>query len=213
MIKKLTMLIACLCMTCVVAMAQTRVTGTVVSQEDGLPIVGATVQVVGTSQGALTDVDGKFTLDVPSRNSTLRISYVGMQTMEVTAAPNMRVMLLSDDTLLDEVVVTAMGITRQQKTLGYSAQTLDNEELVAGRLSDVTSALAGKVAGVQVNASSSDPGTANSVISVVSVPSMVTTNRCMWLMAYPSSRHLCLHKVRSRPWVVSPISIVPTSSR
>ena len=164
MIKKLTMLIACLCMTCVVAMAQTRVTGTVVSQEDGLPIVGATVQVVGTSQGALTDVDGKFTLDVPSRNSTLRISYVGMQTMEVTAAPNMRIRLLSDDTLLDEVVVTAMGISRQQKTLGYSAQTLDNEELTAGRLTDVTSSLAGKVAGVQVNASSSDPGTANSVI-------------------------------------------------
>ncbi len=164
MIKKLTMLIACLCMTCVVAMAQTRVTGTVVSQEDGLPIVGATVQVVGTSQGALTDVDGKFTLDVPSRNSTLRISYVGMQTMEVTAAPNMRIKLLSDDTLLDEVVVTAMGISRQQKTLGYSAQTLDNEELTAGRLTDVTSSLAGKVAGVQVNASSSDPGTANSVI-------------------------------------------------
>lgn len=158
------MLIACLCMTCVVAMAQTRVTGTVVSQEDGLPIVGATVQVVGTSQGALTDVDGKFTLDVPSRNSTLRISYVGMQTMEVTAAPNMRIKLLSDDTLLDEVVVTAMGISRQQKTLGYSAQTLDNEELTAGRLTDVTSSLAGKVAGVQVNASSSDPGTANSVI-------------------------------------------------
>ena len=164
MIKKLTMLIACLCMTCVVAMAQTRVTGTVVSQEDGLPIVGATVQVVGTSQGALTDVDGKFTLDVPSRNSTLRISYVGMQTMEVTAAPNMRIKLLSDDTLLDEVVVTAMGISRQQKTLGYSAQTLDSEELTAGRLTDVTSSLAGKVAGVQVNASSSDPGTANSVI-------------------------------------------------
>jgi len=164
MIKKLTMLLACLCMTCAVAMAQTRVTGTVVSQEDGMPVVGATVQIVGTSQGTVTDVDGKFSLDVPSRNSTLRISYVGMQTMEVTAAPNMRIRLLSDDTLLDEVVVTAMGISRQQKTLGYSAQTLDNDELIAGRLTDVTSSLAGKVAGVQVNASSSDPGTANSVI-------------------------------------------------
>lgn len=164
MVKKLIMFFACLCMYSAVAMAQTRVTGTVVSQDDGIPIVGATVQVVGTSQGAVTDLDGKFVLDVPSRNSTLRISYVGMQTMEVTAAPNMRIRLLSDDTLLEEVVVTAMGISRQQKTLGYSAQTLDNEELVAGRLTDVTSALAGKVAGVQVNASSADPGTANSVI-------------------------------------------------
>ena len=164
MIKKLTMLLACLCMTCAVAMAQTRVTGTVVSQEDGLPVVGATVQIVGTSQGTVTDVDGKFSLDVPSRNSTLRISYVGMQTMEVTAAPNMRIRLLSDDTLLDEVVVTAMGISRQQKTLGYSAQTLDNDELVTGRLTDAMSSLAGKVAGVQVSASSANPGTANSVI-------------------------------------------------
>ncbi len=164
MIKKVTMLLACLFLTVGIASAQTRVTGTVVSQEDGLPIVGATIQIVGTNQGVVTDADGKFTLDVPSRNTTLRISYVGMQTMEVTAAPNMRIRLLSDDTLLDEVVVTAMGISRQQKTLGYSAQTLDNEELTSGRLTDVTSSLAGKVAGVQVNASSSDPGTANSVI-------------------------------------------------
>ncbi len=165
MIKKLTMFFACLILSTGLAFAQTRVTGTVTSQEDGLPIVGATVQVVGSSEGAVTDGSGKFTLNVPSgRKTTLRISYVGMQTMEVTAAPNMRIQLLSDDTLLDEVVVTAMGISRQQKTLGYSAQTLDDEELTSGRLTDVTSALAGKVAGVQVNASSADPGTANSVI-------------------------------------------------
>jgi len=159
------MLFACLLLSTGLAFAQTKVTGTVISQEDGLPVVGATVQIVGTSEGTVTDRDGKFTLNVPSgKKTTLSISYVGLQTMEVTAAPNMRIQLLSDDTLLDEVVVTAMGISRQQKTLGYSAQTLDNEELIAGRLTDVTSSLAGKVAGVQVNASSADPGTANSVI-------------------------------------------------
>ena len=165
MIKKLTMFLACLFLSVGIANAQTKVTGTVISQEDGLPVVGATIQVVGSSEGTVTGLDGKFTLNIPSgKVTTLRISYVGMQTMEVTAAPNMRIQLLSDDTFLEEVVVTAMGISRQQKTLGYSAQTLDNEELVSGRLTDVTSALAGKVAGVQINASSADPGTANSVI-------------------------------------------------
>ncbi|MBP5257241.1 MAG: TonB-dependent receptor plug domain-containing protein, partial [Prevotella sp.] len=163
--KKLTMFLACLFLSVGIANAQTKVTGTVISQEDGLPVVGATIQVVGSSEGTVTGLDGKFTLNIPSgKVTTLRISYVGMQTMEVTAAPNMRIQLLSDDTFLEEVVVTAMGISRQQKTLGYSAQTLDNEELVSGRLTDVTSALAGKVAGVQINASSADPGTANSVI-------------------------------------------------
>ena len=165
MIKKLTMFLACLFLSVGIANAQTKVTGTVISQEDGLPVVGATIQVVGSSEGTVTGLDGKFTLNIPSgKVTTLRISYVGMQTMEVTAAPNMRIQLLSDDTFLEEVVVTAMGISRQQKTLGYSAQTLDNEELVAGRLTDVTSALAGKVAGVQINTTSSDPGQANSVI-------------------------------------------------
>jgi TonB-linked SusC/RagA family outer membrane protein len=76
----------------------------------------------------------------------------------------MRVFLKADATSLDEVVVTAMGISRQQKTLGYSAQTLKEEELTVGKLTDVTSALAGKVAGVQISASSANPGTANSVI-------------------------------------------------
>ena len=165
MIKKLTLLLACLCMTCVVAMAQTRVTGTVVSQEDGMPVIGATVQVVGTSEGTVTDSDGRFSLNIPSgRKATLRITYVGLQSIEVTAAPNMRIEMLSDDTILDEVVVTAMGISRQQKTLGYSAQTIKDEELTKGKLTDATSALAGKVAGVQINTVSSDPGSASSVI-------------------------------------------------
>jgi TonB-linked SusC/RagA family outer membrane protein len=87
-----------------------------------------------------------------------------METLEVSARPNMRIVLRNGDTNLDEIVVTAMGISRQQKTLGYSAQTLDNAELTAGKVTDVTSALAGKVAGVQVSATSSDPGQANSVI-------------------------------------------------
>ena len=162
--KRLTLTLASLFFAVVGVFAQMQVKGTVVSQEDGEPIVGASVIIDGTSQGTVTDVNGVFTLSVPSSGAALRISYLGMQSITVTAARNMRIEMLPDNKLLNEVVVTAMGISREQKTLGYSAQTLDNAELTAGKLSDVSSALAGKVAGLQVNTTSSDPGQANSVI-------------------------------------------------
>ena len=162
--KRLTMFLATLLLCMGTALAQTKVTGTVLSQEDGQPIIGAAVKVDGTQTGMLTDVNGKFSLTLPQGRNQLTISYLGYESKTVTAKNGMRVFLKADATALDEVVVTAMGITRQQKTLGYSAQTLDNEELTAGKLTDVTSAMAGKVAGVQINTTSSDPGQANSVI-------------------------------------------------
>ena len=144
--------------------AQTRVTGTVISQDDGEPVIGATIRVSGTNVGTVTDSNGSFTITCPEGNKVLTISYVGMEPVEVVAKPNMRIVLRSGDTNLDEIVVTAMGISRQQKTLGYSATQLEGEELTTGKMTDVTSALAGKVAGVQISASSADPGSANSVI-------------------------------------------------
>ena len=162
--QRLTMLVACLFLLLGGVMAQTKVNGIVVSQEDNEPVIGVSVLVVGTNVGTVTDANGRFSLTVPDGKSQLRFTYIGMETLEVSARPNMRIVLRSGDTNLDEIVVTAMGISRQQKTLGYSAQTLDNAELTAGKLTDVTSSLAGKVAGVQVNTTSSDPGSANSVI-------------------------------------------------
>ena len=162
--KRLTMFMAGLLLSVAAALAQTKVTGIVVSQEDNQPVVGVSVLVVGTNVGTVTGADGRFSLTVPEGRSQLRFSYVGMETLEVSARPNMRIVLRNGGTNLDEIVVTAMGISRQQKTLGYSATQLDNEELTLGKMTDVTSALAGKVAGVQISASSADPGTANSVI-------------------------------------------------
>ena len=162
--KSLTMLMVSLFLFVGTALAQTKITGTVLSQEDGQPIIGAAVKVDGTNTGMLTDVNGKFSLTLPEGKKTLTISYLGFQPKTVAAKNGMRVFLKADATSLDEVVVTAMGISRQQKTLGYSAQTLKEEELTVGKLTDVTSALAGKVAGVQISASSANPGTANSVI-------------------------------------------------
>ena len=162
--KRLTVFLACLFLSIGTMLAQTKVNGIVVSQEDNQPVVGVSVLVVGTNVGTVTGADGRFSLTVPEGKSQLRFSYVGMETLEVSARPQMRIVLRSGDTNLDEIVVTAMGISRQQKTLGYSAQSLDNEDLTLGKMSDVTSALAGKVAGVQINSTSSDPGQANSVI-------------------------------------------------
>ena len=142
--KRLTMFLAALFLCMGTAMAQTKVSGTVFSQEDGQPIIGAAVKVDGTSTGMLTDVNGRFSLTLPAGKNTITVSYLGYESKTLQAKNGMRVFLKSDATSLDEVVVTAMGISRQQKTLGYSAQTLDDAELTTGKLTDVTGALAGK---------------------------------------------------------------------
>ncbi len=107
--KRLTMFLACLFLSVGMALAQTKVTGTVVSQDDGQPVIGASVLVVGTNTGTVTNADGQFSLTVPAGKKTLRISYVGMEPIEVSARANMRIMLTSDQKALDEVIVVAFG--------------------------------------------------------------------------------------------------------
>ena len=76
------------------AFAQTDVSGTIISKEDGQPVVGATIQVVGSGTGAISDIDGKFKLTLPQGRKTLRISYVGMESQDVTAKSNMRIVMI-----------------------------------------------------------------------------------------------------------------------
>lgn len=99
-----------------------------------------------------------------SSAKTLQVSFVGMQAQEVAIKPNLRVVLKSDTEVLDEVVVTAMGIKRSEKALGYSATSVNGDKITATRNSDVMSALSGKIAGVQISSNSSDPGASNSVV-------------------------------------------------
>lgn len=159
-------LLACLFIGIGLANAQvSRVTGTVTSDEDGLPVVGATVVVKGTSVGTVTDMDGKYTINnVPSSAKTLVFSYIGMKTEEAAIKSTVNMVLLSDSETLDEVVVTAMGIKRSEKALGYSATSVKGDELAQYRSNDVMSSLAGKVAGVSISSTSSDPGSSNSVV-------------------------------------------------
>jgi TonB-linked SusC/RagA family outer membrane protein len=179
--KSLTMLMVSLFLFVGTALAQTKVTGTVLSQEDGQPIIGAAVKVDGTSTGMLTDVNGKFSLTLPEGKKSLTISYLGYEAKTVTAKNGMRVFLKADATALEEVVVTAMGIKRSAKALGYSATTLDGEEIAEVRTNDIMSGLAGKVAGVQISTTSSDPGASNSVI-IRGVSSLNGSNQPLYVI-------------------------------
>ncbi len=139
------------------------ITGKVLNAADNEPIVGASIVVPGTSRGTITDFDGKFTIDVQP-GSTLVVSYIGMKTLTVEAASGMEIKMEEDTEVLEDVVVTALGITRSEKTLGYAATKMSSEELTKARTTNVVGALAGKVAGVQVNSTSTDPGSANTII-------------------------------------------------
>lgn len=160
--KRLTMFMAVLFLMVGTALAQTKVNGTVTSQEDGQPVVGASVLVVGTQIGTVTDVDGRFSLTVPAGKSMLRITYVGMEPIEVSARPNMRIMLTSDQKALDEVIVVAYGTAKRSSFTG-SATEVKAAEISSHVTSTATSALVGKVAGVQATSSSGAPGSAPTI--------------------------------------------------
>ena len=134
------------------AQSQKTITGTVLSSEDNSPLPGATVLEKGTSNGASTDFDGKFSLDVDVNATTLVISFVGFVTKQVTIADleHMNITLIPDAQQLDEVVVTALGIKREEKSLGYAVQDVSGENLQKVSGVDVASSLTGKVAGLLV---------------------------------------------------------------
>lgn len=134
------------------ASAQTRkVFGVVTSSEDGTPIVGASVLVEGTTVGTITDIDGNFEItNLPPSSKVLRISFVSMKTAEVKiTSGKMTVVLYPDTEVLDEVVVTAQGLTRKEKSIGYSTQKVDAEKLTVARQTDLGNAMAGKIAGAR----------------------------------------------------------------
>ena len=142
--------------------ADTKVTGQVVD-ETGEPVIGATVTVKGTKTVAVTDFDGNFTINAPS-GATLVITYLGYKAQEVSAAGNVKVTLNPDNNALDEVVVTALGIKKQAKSLAYNVQELKSDAIMKVQDANFVNSLNGKVAGVQINASASGIGGASRVV-------------------------------------------------
>lgn len=146
--------------------AQTNITG-VVLDENRSPLSGASVQVKGTQTGAITDLSGIFSINVPSGATTLVISSVGKLTQEVTAAPDMEIMLLEDQGsgVLNEVQVTAeFGMKRVGRAIGSSVQIIDGEEITESGRDNFVSALQGRVPGLTVTSTSGAPGASTTVI-------------------------------------------------
>ncbi|MEN7549426.1 SusC/RagA family TonB-linked outer membrane protein [Rapidithrix thailandica] len=155
---------------CPVALGQNSdkvVSGTVKSASDDNPLPGVNVLIKGTSIGAITDANGKYQLQVPSDNQQILVfSYVGYATMEIAIGDRSVVDISMDEDAqeLGEVVVTALGIERDKKALGYSVQELDGEELTKTKSSNVVNSLSGRVAGVQVTGSSGSVGASSRII-------------------------------------------------
>lgn len=157
-----------------VASAQTRtVSGTVVSAVDGEPLVGATVTTPGSTSGVVTDVDGKFSMSVPSKTTKLIVSYVGMEPQEVTIPANgiVNVVLSEKDNLLDEVMVVAFGTAKRSAFTG-SAAVVDAESLAKHVTTNVANALVGQVPGLQMRGSSGSPGAAAGSINIRGIASL-----------------------------------------
>jgi TonB-linked SusC/RagA family outer membrane protein len=141
----------------------TTTTGGVVVDARNEPIIGASIVERGTANGTVTDIDGKFSLPV-SPGAILRISYLGFQTTEARATPNMHVVLVEDSQELNEVVVTAMGIRKERKALGYAMTNVNATELLKNKNTNVINSLAGKVPGVNITQGSGAAGSGSTIV-------------------------------------------------
>ncbi|MCD9019419.1 SusC/RagA family TonB-linked outer membrane protein [Parachryseolinea silvisoli] len=181
--KSLLGLVTLLLLASVSAYAQT-VTGKVTSATDGAPIPGVSVIIKGTSVGTSTDTEGKFTLTAPSAaNDVLVISFIGFATQEISVQDrtNIDVVLKEDATELNEVVVTALGIERDRKSLGYSVTEVKGEQFTQAREINVANSLVGKVAGVNVSSINGGPGSSTSVL-IRGVSSLTQTNQPLYVI-------------------------------
>ena len=175
--KKMMLILTCLFICIGVVNAQiSKVTGNVISSEDGLPIVGASVLVKGTTVGTVTDIDGNFTItNLPASAKLLQVSFIGMQTQELKIKEVVNVVLHSDTEMLEEVMVVAYGTAKKSAFTG-SAAVMDADEIGKIQVSNATQALTGKVSGVQLNTASGQPGTSKPTIRIRGISSINAGN-------------------------------------
>ena len=178
--KRLTMFLATMLL-CMTAVAQTKVSGTVLSQEDGQPIIGAAVRVVGAKTGMLTDVNGRFSVTMPQGQTQLIVSYLGYEPKTVTAKNGMRVFLKADSRSLDEVLVVAYG-TQKKSAFTGSATQIDSKTIETHVATNVTSALAGTTPGVQIVQSSGDPANNAPTLRIRGVGSLYASNTPLYVV-------------------------------
>lgn len=166
--KKFTLLLICLAMSTWVAFAQKTVTGVVISAEDGEPVLGASVVVKGSNPiiGVVTDLDGNFEITVPQNATDLEVSYVGFNTVTQPIKTVMKITLSPAAFNIDEVVVTALGVSREKKALGYSVSEVKGSEMMKSRggVSNPINSLAGKVAGLQITGGAGQMGGSSKIL-------------------------------------------------
>lgn len=164
-------------------MAQTvAIKGTVTSADDGLPIPSAAVTVKGTTVGTLTGIDGKYSIMVPAGSQAITIQFVGMKTVTETISgrTTIDVVMVTDMLGLDEVVVTALGITRDKKALGYAVQEVRGDNISKTKESNFVNSLSGKIAGVQIKQSNTMGGSADVLIR--GYKSLMNNNQALFVV-------------------------------
>ena len=161
--KKLSLVLLAVFFAFGVSMAQRTVSG-VVTDQTGEPLIGANVVVKGTTTGTSTDIDGSWNLSISESASALVFTYTGYATQEVNlGVSNVYDVTLQEGTILEEIVVTAVGLEANRAKLGYSVQNVSSEEILASKETNLVNALNSKVAGVQVTSSSGSPGSGASI--------------------------------------------------
>ncbi|HNP49393.1 MAG TPA: carboxypeptidase-like regulatory domain-containing protein, partial [Bacteroidia bacterium] len=165
--KTLTLFALLLAFVSIKATAQDRtITGKVTSSEDNLTVPGVSVVVPGTTVGTSTDMDGNFKIIIPKTAKALRFSSVGLKTKDVTiGAGNVLDVILDPDVLkLNEIVVTALGIEKETRSLGYSTTNVGGDQIRKSGEVNVVSGLSGKVAGIQITSSAGTPGASSKIL-------------------------------------------------
>jgi TonB-dependent SusC/RagA subfamily outer membrane receptor len=185
MSKKLWLFFTIFLFMCVTAIAQERtISGRITSADDGSPLPGVNVRVQGTTNiGTISDAQGQYTIRVPSGYNSLEFSFVGMkpQTAAIGASNIINVALEVSSEMLEEVVVTALGIQRQVKAVGYAQQELKTDQLTAARELNLTNFLTAKVAGVRVSKTSSGTG-GSSAITIRGAKSLLGNNQPLFVL-------------------------------
>ncbi|MBN2639617.1 MAG: SusC/RagA family TonB-linked outer membrane protein [Bacteroidales bacterium] len=183
--RKVTMLLVFLIFTGLnFALAQTRtISGTVTSADDGKPLPGVTVQLKGTTVGTTTDFNGKYSLNVDlKQGNVLVFSFVGMATQEIAIASSntINVVMKSSAMAINEVVVTALGISREKKSLGYATQNVSGAELDVAKPTNVINSMSGRFSGVTIRNSGNMGGSSN--ILIRGVTSLTGNNQPLFVV-------------------------------
>lgn len=162
--KTLLLLFVCLFVGISHAQAQVTVKGTVISSENNEPVIGASVLVKGTTNGTITDINGQFTLtNISPTNKTIIVSFIGMETQEVTIKPEMKIVMTSTTEVMEEVLVVAYGTAKKSAFTG-SAKMIDTKQILKRPITNVVESLSGQVAGLQMVTTTGAPGSTPSML-------------------------------------------------